>query len=488
MFPSPVRIAALLLPALPLVVGCQGETDANGAGAAYPESVGADMPEQTAAASELPPAPAPGATAEGQVQGQGAEVAIGADSNSYSDTDPDALSDFRPTLDPYGTWVEDPNYGTVWVPSASVVGDDFAPYVTAGHWAYDDDDYVWVSDYEWGWAPFHYGRWVYIGGTGWGWIPGRTYAGAWVTWRDGYYDGYYYCGWAPLPPTWYWYGGYAVGIAVVPPAPYVFVRGGDLFSPVVAGHVVAGSQVGVVASHTRNYVPATPGVGGHTPANPSIAGPPPSQLHIPPSAIAHTPTNNTGLLRARQFSRPSTAMAAGARPPTHFVGGAANARAFGGDSRMSSLGGASRVQGGAVTGGYGAYHSLPGGAVTGHALLPHSNLPAYNSYGANRGSYAIGNHSAYSYGSAPAYHGYAGGGSTFRGGSSFGSGSSFGGGSAFHGGGVSSGGYHAPPSTFYGGGGYTAPSGGSHFGGGGGGHFGGGGGHFGGGGHGGGHR
>jgi hypothetical protein len=27
-------------------------------------------------------------------------------------------------------------------------------YVTGGHWSYDGD-YVWVSDYPWGWVPFH---------------------------------------------------------------------------------------------------------------------------------------------------------------------------------------------------------------------------------------------------------------------------------------------------------------------------------------------
>src|SRR5262249_46718811 len=148
------------------------------------------------------------------------DIAIGADTETYADTDPSALTDFRTTLDPYGSWYEDATYGTVWVPAASVVGTDFTPYVTAGHWAYDDD-YIWVSDYEWGWAPFHYGRWVWISGRGWSWIPGRTYAGAWVSWRYGY-DDWAYIGWAPLPPTWYWYGGVAVGIGFVPRAPFVF--------------------------------------------------------------------------------------------------------------------------------------------------------------------------------------------------------------------------------------------------------------------------
>ena len=138
-----------------------------------------------------PPSPEPGE-----------EVDVAAQSDAYADTDPSALQDFHPALDPYGTWVDDPTYGTVWVPNRDVVGDDFEPYVTAGHWVYDDDDgYIWISDYEWGWAPYHYGRWVWVDGTGWVWIPGRVYAGAWVEWRTGDEE-YAYVGWAPLPPLW----------------------------------------------------------------------------------------------------------------------------------------------------------------------------------------------------------------------------------------------------------------------------------------------
>src|SRR5215472_8149386 len=76
-----------------------------------------------------PPSPEPGE-----------EVDVAAQSDAYADTDPSALQDFHPALDPYGTWVDDPTYGTVWVPNRDVVGDDFEAYVTAGHWVYDDDD------------------------------------------------------------------------------------------------------------------------------------------------------------------------------------------------------------------------------------------------------------------------------------------------------------------------------------------------------------
>jgi hypothetical protein len=221
------------------------------------------------------------------------------------------MTDFHSTLDPYGQWVDDGTYGTVWVPSAGVVGDGFTPYLTAGHWTYDDD-YVWVSDYSWGWAPFHYGRWVYMGGYGWGWVPGRVYAGAWVSWRVGY-DDWGYVGWAPMAPTWYWRGGYAYGLGRVPHEPYAFCHNGDLFHPVIAQHVVAGAQAGVIAGHTQPY--AGGGVGGHVGAHPGVGGPPPGMLHIAPGAVAHAPAGNPGITQARGFAHPGTAGALGGRPP-----------------------------------------------------------------------------------------------------------------------------------------------------------------------------
>ena len=150
----------------------------------------------------------------------------------------------------------------------------------AGHWAYDSD-YTWVSDYDWGWAPFHYGRWVYAAGPGWEWIPGREYAGAWVSWRYGV-DDWAYVGWAPLAPTWCWRGGVAVGLGFVPRAPYAFVGTGELFAPRVGTRVVAGPQVGVIASHTRPYAPASSPGGARVAAHPSVGGPSPAALHISP--------------------------------------------------------------------------------------------------------------------------------------------------------------------------------------------------------------
>jgi hypothetical protein len=328
-------LGLLALFAAPLA-GCAAEDEDMGM-PKYPEAVGYDAPAEpppdtTASANQpgLPPNPPPAPPAApiplpdstgetGDTDG----VAIGADDSQYADTDPSALTDFHTALDPYGSWVDDPTYGTVWSPSDSVVGSDFSPYVSNGSWTYDDyGQYVWVSDYDWGWAPFHYGRWAYLG-TRWGWIPGRTYAGAWVSWRYG--GGY--VGWAPLPPTWYWRGGYAFGLGHVPYAPYSFCGAHDVFNHNIGGRVVTGANVGAVASHTQPYVPAHPTVGGvgRTPGHPTVGGPSPSSLGLGANEIAHTPANNVGVAHAQTFARPGTAQSLGAHAPATMAPRAASA-------------------------------------------------------------------------------------------------------------------------------------------------------------------
>lgn len=155
-----------------------------------------------------------------------------------SDVDPSALTEFRPTLDPYGRWIDDPRYGTVWVPNEAAVGPDFAPYVSSGHWALDgNDQWIWVSDYPFGWVVFHYGRWVYISGVGWSWVPGRAYAPSWVLWRVPT-SSYAYVGWAPMPPAYGWFDGQVVWYLVPPPAAYVFCPSPYVFYPRVYVHLV----------------------------------------------------------------------------------------------------------------------------------------------------------------------------------------------------------------------------------------------------------
>jgi hypothetical protein len=97
---------------------------------------------------------------------------------------------FYDDLSPYGTWVEHPTYGEVWIYNEP----GFRPYYTNGHWDYTEYGWTWESDYEWGWAAFHYGRWEFDPSYGWMWIPGYEWAPAWVSWSEN--DDYY--GWAPL--------------------------------------------------------------------------------------------------------------------------------------------------------------------------------------------------------------------------------------------------------------------------------------------------
>ncbi len=115
------------------------------------------------------------------------------DSGEYYQSQPEiTYQQFYNDLSPYGDWINYGNYGYAWVPSMS----NFRPYYTNGHWVYTDYGWTWVSNYNWGWAPFHYGRWMNDMRYGWVWIPGNEWAPAWVTWRGG---GNYY-GWAPLGP------------------------------------------------------------------------------------------------------------------------------------------------------------------------------------------------------------------------------------------------------------------------------------------------
>ncbi|MBZ5674978.1 MAG: FecR domain-containing protein [Acidobacteriia bacterium] len=72
-------------------------------------------------------------------------------------------------LDEFGYWGTSPDYGPVWFPRAVVV--DWAPY-RFGHWVWIEPwGWTWIDDAPWGFAPFHYGRWVIVNRI-WGWVPG----------------------------------------------------------------------------------------------------------------------------------------------------------------------------------------------------------------------------------------------------------------------------------------------------------------------------
>jgi hypothetical protein len=118
---------------------------------------------------------------------------------SATSSAPDARSDFYSTfyrkLEPYGDWMEAGEYGYVFQPQQAAQAPDWRPY-TNGHWIYTDVGWTWISEEKFGWATYHYGRWIRLRDIGWVWVPGEQWAPAWVSWRKGG-D---YVGWAPLPP------------------------------------------------------------------------------------------------------------------------------------------------------------------------------------------------------------------------------------------------------------------------------------------------
>lgn len=122
-------------------------------------------------------------------------------------------------LERYGRWEQSPDYGPIWFPRGVVSG--WAPY-SSGHWAWIRPwGWTWVDDAPWGFAPFHYGRWVYVRNA-WCWAPGTyvrrpVYAPALVAWVGGTrgnvsmsIGGGPAVGWFPLAPREVYVPGYRV--------------------------------------------------------------------------------------------------------------------------------------------------------------------------------------------------------------------------------------------------------------------------------------
>lgn len=104
---------------------------------------------------------------------------------------------FWPSLEPFGTWIKLNSHGWCWRPTVAVHNPSWRPYCDRGRWIYTDCGWYWLSDYSWGWAPFHYGRWFLHSSQGWCWVPDTVWSPAWVSWRCSPQ----YAGWAPLPPS-----------------------------------------------------------------------------------------------------------------------------------------------------------------------------------------------------------------------------------------------------------------------------------------------
>jgi hypothetical protein len=105
-------------------------------------------------------------------------------------------------LQAHGDWHWEKAYGMLWSPRH--VPREWAPY-RVGRWILKAPwGWTWVDESPWGFAPFHYGRWVRLRET-WHWLPGPrqitpVYAPAVVRWLEDPQQPDA-VGWVPLGPN-----------------------------------------------------------------------------------------------------------------------------------------------------------------------------------------------------------------------------------------------------------------------------------------------
>ncbi|HXM27968.1 MAG TPA: DUF6600 domain-containing protein, partial [Chthoniobacterales bacterium] len=204
---------------------------------AVPERSGGTVEQQA-------PAPRPQVRDQQQLQPQERDQGEGTSQSDEGDYDV-----FYSNLSSEGSWVEAGNYGYCFRPR---VANDWRPYED-GHWVWTDRGWYWDSNERFGWATYHYGRWVRIGGTGWCWVPGHQWAPAWVSWREG--DEH--VGWAPLPPE----AGVSAQVSIsswsdsyygVGPAAYNFISYSHWSAPSYAQYVEPPTQNVQIINQTKN--------------------------------------------------------------------------------------------------------------------------------------------------------------------------------------------------------------------------------------------
>jgi hypothetical protein len=211
-----------------------------------PPEMAQASPEPTPGATPAPPPPPPQGSPP-----QGTEPVSATPAASEQITD---ARQFEEPLAADGRWIDIAGVGHVWSPYPGLVGADFRPYGTNGHWVYTAYGWTFESGYSWGWATFHYGRWWHDPVWGWVWLPGTAWGPAWVDWR--YNDGV--VGWAPSPP----YGLYAP-VIIGGFTPWCFVETRYLVEPNVTVYFVPRERVNYYYTQSRPV--AVQRVGGGRP-------------------------------------------------------------------------------------------------------------------------------------------------------------------------------------------------------------------------------
>jgi hypothetical protein len=142
-------------------------------------------------------------------------------------------------LSQHGSWLVSAQYGHVWQPRE--YNRQWNPYYD-GHWVDTDMGWTWVSDYAWGSLPYHYGTWVEDPRAGWVWIPGQVWAPSWVVFRttpD-------YIGWAPVPPGF----SVGVSMEFGAPSSFMYVSSRNFLAPRVGTQFIPANQTNVFINNT----------------------------------------------------------------------------------------------------------------------------------------------------------------------------------------------------------------------------------------------
>jgi hypothetical protein len=227
---------------------------------------------------------------------------------------PPAVGMFHDALSPYGEWILLEPYGRVWRPYPLAVGPEFTPYLTGGYWVNTDAGWSFETEWSWGWAPFHYGRWYRDSAFGWVWVPGTVWGPAWVDWRFG--GGY--VGWAPLPP-------HGAVVYTAYQTPWIFVTTQHFVERDFHRYSLPAAQVHSAYAVTQPVHPA----GGNGAAQ-WHAGPPPGQVAAavghpvssvplsaapPPPGVVHPVTAGSPHAARAPWGPPRSGHSSGSPPP-----------------------------------------------------------------------------------------------------------------------------------------------------------------------------
>ena len=179
----------------------------------------------------------------------------------------------------FGAWSVGANGAHLWTPAKLPAG--WQPY-QQGAWSWSSPwGWTWIDDQAWGFAPFHYGRWLSVKGR-WAWTPGQwgatrpVYAPALVGWFGGpglAVDDAPAVGWVALAPDEPMFPAYAVS------ATYWNALGNASIAPAARRAVAINGRARLVPSGAATY--ANRGVPGAT----TVVGATSLLPHVPVSTM-----------------------------------------------------------------------------------------------------------------------------------------------------------------------------------------------------------